>query len=121
MASFRIEVHEEIVLQLFLYAGLRTTDDIFLGIVTRGVRPLIDRHHPAIDRTELPEEVIGHLGIIEIFTIFPSKGMLRHTEVQHPPRISPQLIIARIERVAQDEVAIAIAVRRDDDILSLYD
>ena len=46
--------------------------------------------------------------------------MLRHLEVQHPAGVGTHLVIARIDRVLQGKVAIAIAIGRDDYVLSLY-
>ena len=121
MAALGIEVHQEVFLEFLLDAGLRAADDVFLRIVACGIGTLIDRHHTAVDRSELTEEVAGHLLVIEVFAILATVVMFRHTEIEHPTGVGAELIIAGIERILQSKVSVAVAVGRDDDVLTLHD
>ena len=120
MTTLWIEIHQKVFLQFFFDAGLRSTDDIFLRIVTCRIRTLIDRYHTTIDRTELAEEIASHLFVIEILTVLTTIVMFRHPEFKHPAGVCTEFIIARVKRVLQDKVTIAIAVWRHDDILPFH-
>ena len=41
-------------------------------------------------------------------------------EVQHPPRVGSQLVVAGIERIAQRKLSAGIALRRNDNLLTLH-
>ena len=100
---------------------LRTADDVLLGVVSCGVRPLIDGEDAAVDGAVLAEEVRRHLPVVELLTVFSSVGMLRDAEVEHPAGVGAKLVEAGVEGVLQCEVPAAVALLRDDELLPLHD
>ena len=110
MATLGIEIHQQVFLQFLLNTRLRTVDDVLLRVVTGRVWALIDGYHTAIDRAELAEEVMSHLLVIKKLTVLTTVGVFSDAEVKHPSGISPQFIIARIERILQSEVTITVAI-----------
>ena len=121
MTSLRIETNRQFFLEILFYTGLWTADDVLLGIVAQRVRPLVDGDHPGVDRAILTEEVAGHPAVVEQFVVLAPIGVLRDAEVHHPTGVGAQFIVAGIERVTQLEVAVAITLVSDDQVLTLDD
>ena len=118
MTAFGVEVHGKTFLEFLFHAGLRPTHDVFLKIVACGIRTFIYGNHPTIDGSELTEEVVSHLTVVELLTVLTVVWVLCNTEIQHPAGVGPQLVIAGIKRVAQGEVPIAMTIWRDNQTLS---
>ena len=97
LTAFGVEVHGKPFLEFLFHAGLRPTHDVFLKIVACGIRTFIYGNHPTIDGSELTEEVVGHLTVVELLTILTVVRVLGNTEVQHPAGVGPQLVIAGIK------------------------
>ena len=97
MTTLGIEAHLQFRFQFLLNPGLGSVDDVFLTVVTCGVRTLIDGKHATIHRSKLPEEVACHVLVIKILAVLAPVRMFRHTEIEHPPRVGTYLVVARIE------------------------
>ena len=78
--------------------------------IARHIRCVKHRKNPAVKFLIVTIELLGHPFIKEPLLGNLIVRMLRNTPVELPTRISPQLIVAAIERILQNKTAMHLTI-----------
>ena len=120
LSALRIETAEQLLLRFAAHVLLRPLIYVLAHVVTLVLRLAVYGEHAREQTVPLAEEVFRHLVVVEQVAVVARIVSVADVEVQHPPRVGPQLIVARIERVLQHELPACMAVAAHDDALSLH-
>ena len=122
MSALGIECHLQVGLLHAGQAGFRPLVHA-AGVVVASLFGLaVDGEHAAVEAVPHAVVVGGHLLVVEPPGLVLAVAMVAHVEVQHPAGVGPQLVVAAVEGVGQDELSAAeVALRTDDDGLPLYE
>ena len=115
---------KEAALELFLrfaaYLALRSGVHVFSVEIALAFGFAIDGQHARKQAVPLAKEVCRHLVVVEEVAVVAAIATVRHVEIQHPARVGPQLVVARIERIFQHELAAGVSSSAHDDALPLH-
>ena len=99
---------------------LRPAHHLLVGIVAGLGRPGEYGQYARVQPVPRAEIVGRHIAAVEQVGIVLAVALMGNVEVEHPPCVRPQLIVARIERVGQGKLSAAVAVGTDDNVLALH-
>ena len=119
LAAFGIESADELFLRFASHILFRSRIHILPVVIALIFGLAIDWQHARKQAVPLAEKVRRHLVIIKKVAVVARILAVRHVEIQHPARVGPQFVVARIERVLQHELAAGVALSADDDSLPL--
>ena len=97
LSAFGIETAEQLLLWLTAHVLLRPLIHVLAVVVALTLGLAINGQHAGEQAVPLAEEVLSHLVIIEKVAVVASVVAVADVEVEHPPRVGSQLVVAGIE------------------------